>query len=305
MIHLLMQDETNSDWKILDEWANELAQHGLETEWAHQVRAKLRAVSGVLGVKGCGAGLNDAFLVALHGQYDRGLLEQIIAEQELQVLGTLGGLTLDADPVSAFAPVNIAWIKYMGKQAGKPPFKPANASYSLTLDDLGTLTTLEHRPPKAGEVGLHSGHLPFFWNPIGYIPPEPGREKMETWMRDHQVWSKLFQNLGYSLKVPAGEVWITTYNSAPPATGIATSASGFAAMAMAWAALQLSSDDRARWFRQWDDPGPNGDRMREALSEIASLGSGSAGRSLMGPWVVWNPKSTGGVSQFQKLNLNL
>jgi mevalonate pyrophosphate decarboxylase len=41
--------------------------------------------------------------------------------------------------VTAFAPVNIAWVKYMGKKSDGP----TNSSLSMTLDSLGTRTRIE------------------------------------------------------------------------------------------------------------------------------------------------------------------
>lgn len=296
MIHLLGLDEINGDWKILNEWCDELAKHGLETEWARSIRMGLSTLRGVAGVKGCGAGLNDQFLVALESRYDREGLEAWIEKEGLDVLGTLDDLVAPRDRVTAFAPVNIAWIKYMGKREGRP----TNASYSMTLDDLGTLTTLEQRSSRS----VQSGHVSFLWNPAGYVPPESGREKMEAWMRDQRIWPALIESLGYSYRAPQNEVWILTQNSAPPATGIATSASSFAAMTLAWSLLQVDPSEHVRWLTQFEQPGAAGQLMREKLSEVASKGSGSAGRSLMGPWVVWNPKAAEGVSPFQKMELD-
>jgi hypothetical protein len=50
---------------LLTEWADYLSHCGLESLFAHQVRKAFQAIPGVVGVKGCGAGLNDVFLVCV------------------------------------------------------------------------------------------------------------------------------------------------------------------------------------------------------------------------------------------------
>jgi len=50
---------------ILSEWADHLAHLGFESLFGSEVRKAFRSVEGVVGVKGCGAGLNDAFLVCV------------------------------------------------------------------------------------------------------------------------------------------------------------------------------------------------------------------------------------------------
>ena len=54
--------------------------------------------------------------------------------------------------VKVFAPVNIAWIKYMGKNNGIP----TNSSLSLTLATLGTDTEMQ--------LGNASDELIFTWD---------------------------------------------------------------------------------------------------------------------------------------------
>ena len=50
---------------ILTEWAEHLSQLGFESLYGNDVRKAFQSVPGVVGVKGCGAGLNDAFLVCV------------------------------------------------------------------------------------------------------------------------------------------------------------------------------------------------------------------------------------------------
>jgi hypothetical protein len=53
------------DPAILTEWADHLSHLGFESLFGRDVRQAFQAIPGVVGVKGCGAGLNDAFLVCL------------------------------------------------------------------------------------------------------------------------------------------------------------------------------------------------------------------------------------------------
>lgn len=273
---LLADDETSADWKLLTEWAQDLSAHGLESAYGREVREALLKVPGVLGAKGCGAGLNDLFIAAVSGDYDVLKLREACGLHGLRPLGSLADLTAASDPVRAFAPVNIAWIKYMGKEAGRA----TNPSYSVTLDHIGTLTEVDCRPGP-GRFEIH-------WNAVGYVPPESGREKIEKWLRDERIWVPLLTEIGYEAALPTGEVRITSWNSAPAATGIATSASGFAALALAWSACLIADPARRQdWITRFSSDTPEGAQIRAGLAQAASRGSGSAGRSIEGPWVEW------------------
>jgi len=54
-----------SDFDSLNQFADHLAENGLETPYAHEVRIGFQSLPGVIAVKGCGAGLNDVFIVVL------------------------------------------------------------------------------------------------------------------------------------------------------------------------------------------------------------------------------------------------
>lgn len=175
--------------------------------------------------------------------------------------------------VKVFAPVNIAWIKYMGKENGNP----TNSSLSMTLDQVGTHTSIE-RVSAAGE-------LAFEWNIAGYVPPMSGRQKAENFLRRTKHWTESLSTLGFSTSAPVGTFRITTFNNVPAGTGIATSASGFAALTLAWIGILLESR-----ITEWQDLFEQSAKHRIAVAEIAKLGSGSAGRSIDGPWVEWDPR---------------
>lgn len=70
-------------FSVWDEFADFMAASGRETEEARVIRKTLRSVKGVYGVKGCGAGLHDSFVVAMR---DAG------AENGVRVAGERMGL---------------------------------------------------------------------------------------------------------------------------------------------------------------------------------------------------------------------
>jgi len=68
---------------------------GLETEFARETRSRLKSTPGVLAVKGCGAGLNDCFIVVLDRNLesqDQGELTNRSNELNLKDLGSLKDL---------------------------------------------------------------------------------------------------------------------------------------------------------------------------------------------------------------------
>jgi diphosphomevalonate decarboxylase len=176
--------------------------------------------------------------------------------------------------VSVFAPVNIAWIKYMGKENGKP----VNASLSMTLEDAGTRTSMR--------VLEDTGELHFIWSPKGYVPPVVGQQKAEKFLKDTKLWKTAIESLGYEFHPPQGIVEIETENSVPAGTGIATSASGFAALTLAWLGVLLKKD-----FKAWSERFASEPAARGIVAALAGQGSGSACRSIDGPFVEWDPRS--------------
>ena len=176
--------------------------------------------------------------------------------------------------VSVFAPVNIAWIKYMGKENGLP----TNASLSMTLEDAGTKTSMRQLD--------ETGPLHFVWSPKAYVPPVSGQQKAEQFLKNPKIWKEAIEALGYVYSPVGGIIEIETGNSVPAGTGIATSASGFAALTLAWIGMYLKSDFKA-WKLRFDSD----DRARKIVAGLAGLGSGSACRSMDGPFVEWDPRS--------------
>jgi diphosphomevalonate decarboxylase len=180
---------------------------------------------------------------------------------------------------SAFSPVNIAWIKYMGKENGQP----TNSSLSMTLKNTGTTTRIHASSEGCGELSL-------LWDGSGYVPPAKGQQKVQLFLTNERVWREAIEALGYPVTFPRGNIEIFTQNNVPAGTGIATSASAFAALTLTWAQLLVTlakPENQARWVAEYSE----NPKLRQALAEIARKGSGSSCRSFDGPWVEWHPRT--------------
>ncbi|MDF7800247.1 diphosphomevalonate decarboxylase [Pontiellaceae bacterium B1224] len=153
------------------------------------------------------------------------------------------GLSLK-DSGSAFAPSNIALSKYWGKRDPELNL-PINSSLSISLGNLGTKTKI--RLADADSVSLNG-------TPV---------DLNDGFAIRTLEFLKLFPMVGTHFEV-------RTENNIPTAAGLASSASGFAA-------LVLALNDLAGWEL--------GGRM---LSMLARLGSGSASRSIFEGFVQWH-----------------
>jgi diphosphomevalonate decarboxylase len=150
---------------------------------------------------------------------------------------------------SAFAPTNIALVKYWGKRNTLLNL-PQTGSLSITLPSLGTGTYVEHNPNSNKDVVFLNGKN------------QP--EETTFYKRLHHFLNQVRPNTDYFYN-------ITTDVNIPIAAGLASSASGFAA-------LVLALNKHHAWqLEDWQ------------LSIIARLGSGSACRSLWPGFVEWHP----------------
>ncbi|KIY64502.1 Diphosphomevalonate decarboxylase [Cylindrobasidium torrendii FP15055 ss-10] len=163
---------------------------------------------------------------------------------------------------TASAPVNIACIKYWGKRDTKL-ILPTNSSLSVTLDQdhLRSTTTSRADPSfKKDTLWLNGKDDPI---------KEGGR--LATCINELKRLRKvLVEDKDASApKLSTYAVHIASYNNFPTAAGLASSASGFAALVSSLAKLyELPSTP-------------------SELSLIARQGSGSACRSLFGGYVAW------------------
>lgn len=159
-----------------------------------------------------------------------------------------------AASATAIAHPNIALVKYWGKRDDAANL-PAVGSLSLTLDALATRTTVRF------DSGLAADELR-----LDGKPDEPARRRVSRCL------DLLRARAGTA--APA-QVW--TQNDFPTGAGLASSASGFAALVVAGAAalgLDLPADE---------------------LAGIARIGSGSAPRSLHGGFAVLRNLPSGAV----------
>ena len=160
----------------------------------------------------------------------------------------------------AQAPANIALIKYMGK-SDEQTNMPANPSLSYTLDKLQTSVVLEQ------QFGTHD-----FWEPLNIPGAHPFMLPVEAQKRflDHLQRIKLFFNY-------KGAFVVRSTNNFPHSSGLASSASSFAALTKC--AVNAICD-----IQQQDIPDI------ETIADLSRQGSGSSCRSFFSPWALWKEK---------------
>lgn len=181
--------------------------------------------------------------------------EQFISHKSYQVSNQI---------VETTCPSNIALIKYWGKYPGQIP---ANPSISYTLNNCRTNTQIEF-----------IANEDFCVQTFLAVNEEPKfAEKIEKYFKSIEVY------LPWILK---GRYIIRTENTFPHSSGIASSASGFGAIAKGLMALDtLFTNEES-----------SSDSLTKA-SFLARLGSGSACRSLYNGLIVWgNTKEVNGSS---------
>jgi diphosphomevalonate decarboxylase len=154
------------------------------------------------------------------------------------------------------APSNIALVKYWGKKANQIP---ANPSISFTLSDCKTITKLAYAPKDT--LGFSFDLL------FEGQPKESFRPKIEKFFERVQEYLPFLTQYHFT---------IDTQNTFPHSSGIASSASGMAALAINLMSLErlLNQDMTDEYFYQ-------------KASFLARLGSGSACRSIKGNAVIW------------------
>lgn len=180
--------------------------------------------------------------------------------------------------ISVRAPSNIALIKYMGKRdSGKNI--PENPSISMTLDALCTVAELT---PSSGKGIQWVPELPQVSGLPLVVPAlkDEGIGKVVRHLeRVRSMAKEIFPQFGLGFQ-ESGFV-LKTANTFPPSSGIASSASSFAAMTLAAAAG--FARDLEVFDRVWNSEA----RLRRALARVSRQGSGSSCRSFDGPWVFW------------------
>jgi len=160
--------------------------------------------------------------------------------------------------VSWKAPSNIALVKYWGK---KPIQIPANPSLSFTLNACATTTSIVYGP----KVNTAKD---FSYEFVFENKPQPGfHTKIDAFLANVSEYLPFLKD--FHLKIESS-------NSFPHSSGIASSASSMAAMALCLVSIE----------QELSSP-MNSDEFFRKASFIARLGSGSACRSIQGSLVVW------------------
>lgn len=177
------------------------------------------------------------------------MLDDPLPYTQEQVLDTLLPETLVAseESVEVFAPANIALCKYWGKRNDEIHL-PNTSSLSISLGKVGTWTRISPSPEGFDELIFNGTH-------VGLDTP---------------LAHRIFRFVDYFRRKQIIPLVIETRNDLPTAAGLATSASGFAALVKAlneYFALTMSP---------------------EQLSICARIGSGSASRSIYDGFVRWN-----------------
>ncbi len=161
------------------------------------------------------------------------------------------------------SPSNIALIKYWGKQGNQIPMNP---SLSMTLKYAYTQTEIK-------------------WQPSD----RPVPREFDFFLSGEKVGSGFEKRVGNLIEVMAVDYpvlndlrfTINSLNTFPHSTGIASSASGLSALALSLLSVaQRASGQQADY----------GEFLRKA-SHYARLGSGSACRSIYGPYAIWGDEA--------------
>ncbi len=153
------------------------------------------------------------------------------------------------------APSNIAFVKYWGAR-NLARGEPMNPSISMSLSRCHTRTTVQFQE---GETG--ADEIRFWDEHQGRLIPtsDSFRQRIQAHL------DRLREAFGKS-----GRIRVATWNSFPSAAGLASSASGFAALTLAVLdamGVEVPAEDLSLWAQR--------------------SGSGSAARSVIGGFVEW------------------
>lgn len=180
------------------------------------------------------------------------LIETEFIPKELSLSKVLkGGFTWKS-------PSNIALVKYWGK---KEPQIPENASISFTLSNCVTETTLEYS--KLDRSGSEFNFTVYF----------EGKQKEAFKPKIEKFFKRIESYIPFLKEY---ELVIRSSNSFPHSSGIASSASSMAALALCLINMERKMN-----------PLMTEEYFIKKASFLARLGSGSASRSIEGEIIVW------------------
>lgn len=158
----------------------------------------------------------------------------------------------------AQAAANIALIKYMGKKDEQKNI-PDNPSLSYTLNQLLTSVMLE----------THTGKKDF-WEPLH----TPGADPFSLSVAGQQRYLKYLEFLKFRFNY-SGAFLVRSSNNFPQGSGLASSASSFAALTKC-AVMALCDLTEQPLLSIEEQAG------------LSRLGSGSSCRSFFSPWALWD-----------------
>ncbi|MFD0932448.1 diphosphomevalonate decarboxylase [Psychroflexus salinarum] len=164
----------------------------------------------------------------------------------------------DLSAYEAEAPSNIALVKYWGKYGEQ---LPKNTSISYTLQNCKTETKVILKKRIEADDQFH-----FEVYLDGELKPA-FKSKIETFLKRIEAYTPFLKSFEFE---------IHTKNTFPHSSGIASSASGMAALAKCFVAMEASVK-----------PELTDEFQAQKASFLARLGSGSACRSTGGKLVVW------------------
>jgi diphosphomevalonate decarboxylase len=159
----------------------------------------------------------------------------------------------------AFAPSNIALVKYWGK-SDLVLNQPTNDSLSISLDNLGAQTSITLKANKSNQTSE-------FCHDKIYLNDDLVDTDSEFFIRLNKFLDLFRPNSDYYFI-------IKTSLNIPMGCGVASSACGFAA-------LTLALDKLFAWYLP-----------KDKLAQIAQIGSGSAARSIFAGFVHWRTDSS-------------
>lgn len=178
------------------------------------------------------------------------------------------------------APSNIALIKYMGKSDSTKNL-PENPSLSMTLDRLCTYLEVEILEDGADRFQLDP-RLPELPSGIRTCPVSFEEKAVAKFERHYRRVQSRMGELA-SARTDKPSVIVRSVNTFPAGSGIASSASAFAALTLG--AFLASAQDVAANVELFGSE--KGTALKRKLARVSREGSGSSCRSFEGPFVQW------------------
>jgi diphosphomevalonate decarboxylase len=170
---------------------------------------------------------------------------------------------------------------------------PENPSISMTLNRLCTYAeiTIKNDPNEKsdGIAVTFESSLPYSEMPPSATVPDLNEKGVTKVLRHVDTVRKfcadIFPRYGVKLN-QAGKWYLRTANTFPASSGIASSASSFAAIT--YAVAKASAEEGSDFEKVWSEH----PEMRQEFAKVSRTGSGSSCRSFEGPWIMWEEDRT-------------